>query len=322
MVKTLKSESSERHWKINGMIEDVQCMQDDYFGLKKRVEFLKSYGKYGDWKDKDTCPAPKSILETLSSIENCVGDLKDTLEVVESFHSPCGGPGWKPVVYLDADDPNSGCPTGWLKRDFDLTDPLSKMACHRPDLSVQCATATFPVSESYSQVCGSIKGYSVGDVGGLRSYLSPPIIQPTVGSFIASGVTLSRGSEHIWSFIAGTPPGNIPNSPTGEDKCPCLTGEETFIVDHAPLPTIVASDYFCESGPPTLIAGTANFFDSPLWDGLDCVDDSQCCNYGTPPIFSKTFTSSTMDDIDALLCVDDPTNSADIGIFFVKLYVR
>ena len=35
MLKTLSSEASDRHWKINVMTECVETMQRKYFGLKK-----------------------------------------------------------------------------------------------------------------------------------------------------------------------------------------------------------------------------------------------------------------------------------------------
>ena len=39
-VKTLSAESTERHWKINSMAEDVQCMKKNYVDVKQRMELL------------------------------------------------------------------------------------------------------------------------------------------------------------------------------------------------------------------------------------------------------------------------------------------
>ena len=56
LVKTPSVESTERHWKINGMMDDVKCMQNDYVDLKKRVEILKvSSSSPGD--DSGVCEA-------------------------------------------------------------------------------------------------------------------------------------------------------------------------------------------------------------------------------------------------------------------------
>ena len=87
MLKTLSSEASDHHWKINAMTECVETMQRKYFGLKRRVEFLKAYGKSDD---EDTCPEPPM---TLSELKSCVEELSDTLGEVEGYVHTCGGPG-------------------------------------------------------------------------------------------------------------------------------------------------------------------------------------------------------------------------------------
>ena len=336
MVKMLKSESSDRHWKINWMIEDVQCMQDDYFDLKKRVELLKAFGgkkysKYLDDDEDDTCSDHASdTSDALNDIQECVEEVKETLEAVEGFQHPCGGPGWRRVVYLDTDDPNSDCPSGWAKTAFDPTNPMSKESCLPSDPQpATCGIATFNVSEPYSQVCGRVEAISVGDVGGFRHFLNNSTPQPTVSDFFATGVILSRGSEHIWSFIAGTPPGDFfdASSGSGINYCPCLAGEDTFISTHGSLPDIVGSDYFCESGPPLIFdlgqLIQPNFFDYPLWDGLNCDEGSECCNHGAPPIFTKTLSSKTMEPLDARLCLENPADGGGVfAVSFMEIYVR
>ena len=325
MVKMLKSESSDRHWRINGMIDDVKCMQDTYFVLKKRVELLQVYGMIKD--EEDTCPElPPDIADALDNIQNCLEDVKETLEEVEGFHHPCGGTGWRQVAYIDTNDPNYVCPADWQKQPFDPEGILTREACIPPNAAVGiCDITSFSVSEPYSQVCGRAEGYCLGDIGGFRQYYADPTAVTSVTDFFASGLILSRGTEHIWSFIAGTPPGDFfdTSSGTGENKCPCLTGEETFIATHGELPDFVGRDYFCESGSAAIFnVIVPNFFDFPLWDGLGCSDGSQCCNDGTPPVFTKTLSSASMDTIDARMCIEDAVSSGVVAITYLEIYVR
>ena len=128
MLKTLSSEASDRHWKINACVE---TMQRKHFGLKRRVELLKAYGKSDD---EDTCPEPPM---TLSELKSCVEELSDTLEEVEGYVHPCCGPSWRQVVHLNMNDPNQQCPDPWTESG----GPLDIRFC-------VLLTASFPVAES------------------------------------------------------------------------------------------------------------------------------------------------------------------------------
>ena len=323
-LKALKSESNDRHWKINGMVDDVKCMKDDFFGLKERVELLKAYGKYfkdKDWK-KDTCPTlPPHIDDALEDIEGCLEDLKDCLEVVEGIHHPCGGTGWRLVALINTYDPQSVCPSNWVKSP---QVPGSPQACITGTFTPQtCTRAMISVSEPYTEVCGRAEGLSTRDIGGFSHIIDNPDPTITVDDFFGSGLILSHGgTEHIWSFFAGTAPGDSSDATPGNtesNKCPCLanSGDEP--------PDFVGSDYFCESGPPTLLVGgipvPPNVFDMPLWDGLNCESGSMCCSNGAPPYFTKVLDSSTTDPINADLCIEAPSQGV-LSISYLELYVR
>ena len=74
--------------------------------------------------------------------------------------------------------------------------------------------------------------------------------------------------------------------------CPCST-TPTVIV-----PPYVGNDYFCESG--TQVAYTSQYIlypDDPLWDGQNCRAGTTCCQFNTPPWFTRDLPSSTSDDI-------------------------
>ena len=55
-----------------------------------------------------------------------------------------------------------------------------------------------------------------------------------------------------------------------------------------PIPPFVGNNYFCESG--LNVAFSAHIFqvDDPLWDGGNCIDESNCCEFNRPPYFVST----------------------------------
>ena len=130
MVNTLSDESTERHWKINGMTYDMKCMQNDYVDLKKQVEILKvSSSSLGD--DLGACEAhAESTNNNLNDIQNCVNGAKSCLDTAEGFIHPCGGPGWHPAVTLDMNVPGTQCPPGWVKEFACQPVLLHQMALH------------------------------------------------------------------------------------------------------------------------------------------------------------------------------------------------
>ena len=336
MLKILRLASNERHWKITGMEEDVKCIQDDYVELKKRVELIKASndngqpgggacGSAGPCKrnipvEINTCHIhSKETDEALDEIETCVDEVQDTLDIVLGFSHPCDGPGWHQVIYLDMNDPNTDCPGNW--EEVVLDPGLSRRACVVPFLAaLRTESVTFQVNEEYSQVCGRVHGYSTGDPGGFSYFYdnNTIITSPSDTDFFASGLTLYRETddEHIWSFIAATPCTPPPTPPTiSNEGCPCDTGENDFFDTFGDLPSFIGTDYFCET------ATSDKEVDTPVWDGLNCIDGSECCDYGTPPYFQRVLSPS-YDNIVAKLSVETSVFEGEIGIYFMEIYVR
>ena len=184
MLKILCLASNERHWKITGMEEDVKCMQDDYVELKKRVELIKATNDNGGGACGSAGPCKRNIPveintchihsketdEALDEIQTCVDEVQDTLDIVLGFSHPCDGPGWRQVIYLDMNDPNTDCPSNWDEVVFD--PGLSRRACayRLQHAELRTRSMTFQVNEEYSQVCGRVHGYSRGDPGGFRYF--------------------------------------------------------------------------------------------------------------------------------------------------------
>ena len=147
MLKTLHLASNKRHWIINGMTEDVKCMQDDYVDLKKRVELVKASnderghrgGRRGcrdvDGICKRDRPEHYDICDkhseesekALDKIQTCVDEIQETLDIVAGLSHPCHGQGWHQVIYFDMNDPNTDCPGNWAEAFFGIG--FTKRAC-------------------------------------------------------------------------------------------------------------------------------------------------------------------------------------------------
>ena len=99
----------------------------------------------------------------------------------------CGGPGWRRAAYLDMSDSTQTCPPPWEL----ISTP--RRSCARPsDAGVRtCYSAMFPTQGiHYSQVCGRIIGYQVGQPGGFISRGGHSIID----IHYVDGVSLTYGS--------------------------------------------------------------------------------------------------------------------------------
>ena len=131
----------------------------------------------------------------------------------------------------------------------------------------------------YSQVCGRIIGYQVGEpdafFGSRRS---------TIDERYVDGVSLTYGSprQHTWTFANA-----IDEYPYLYDcKYSCTNVNEQHPID---IPSFVGDDYFCEIGvPPGQSWSTQTFYaDDPLWDGRGCGPSSMCFTFNNPPWFCK-----------------------------------
>ena len=139
----------------------------------------------------------------------------------------CSGPGWRRVAFINMTDTSYNCPTG-----LNLTS-YSKRTCGASLTTAGCSSTTFSVEGSYSHVCGRIRGYQIGAVGGF-------INAQGIDSYYVDGVSLTHGGaesrQHIWAFAAG-----LSEVTTGfpDHACPCDT------VPSSEVPAFVGNDYFC-----------------------------------------------------------------------------
>ena len=243
---------------------------------------------------------------------NLTHKLEKIQDDVSYIHGPytCGGTGeWRRVVYLDMTDPHTTCPSGWQLTGY------SKRTCGRVSTGPRtCDSATFPVSGGqYSRVCGRIKAYQYGGPDAFYAYHHRYVT--TIDGAYVCGVSVTHGTPryHIWTFANGAAEDN----PTVIWVCPC---DASITIR---VPPFVGNDYFCESGINGPWAGQRIFrANDLLWDGKDCLPSSTCCSLHNPPYFVKQLPTSTTDDIEARICLYEPSSLDNIAVELVELYVQ
>ena len=190
----------------------------------------------------------------------------------------CGGRGWKRAAYLNMSDPTHTCPPAWEL----ITTP--RRSCARPSNAsgLTCYSAVFPTQGiQYSQVCGRIIGYQVGEPGAFIATESA-----TINNRYVDGVSLTYGNprQHIWTFANA-----LDEYPwLYNHKCPCTNINEQRPIS---IPPFVGNDYFCETGVPPgqqRDAAAVFYINDPLWDGQGCGPTSTCCTFNNPPWLIKT----------------------------------
>ena len=263
-----------------------------------------------------TCPSEAQRGITRNEIKNAtqrllresvVPLLQTQLPTEPPTEHPCGGSGWRRVVYLNMSDPSQQCPSVWQE----ITTP--HRVCGRRSSSAGCEGLTYSTgSEQYDQVCGRIIGYQIGTPTSFRgSSLS-------INNVYVDGISVTHGSprQHIWTFAAGIDEQTTYSCCT----CPCIAGS----TNGNNIPTFVGQNYFCETGL-TRWNGTSGVFwldGDPLWDGQGCGPTSSCCTFNSPPWFNVTLPSTTTDDIEVRICDNERIQNDDIPIQLVELYAK
>ena len=222
----------------------------------------------------------------------------------------CGGLGWRRAAYLNMSDPTQICPPAWEL----ITAP--RRSCARPSSARDrvCYSATFPTQgNQYSQVCGRIIGYQIGQPQAFIASQAPP---RTIDNQYVDGVSLTYGNprQHIWTFANALDENPLQNI----DKCPCTTVTPIYI------PPFVANDYFCETGVPPGQRWSYTFYaDDPLWDGQGCGPTSACeCTFNNPPWFCKQLPQSTNADLEVRLCSANRAAIENTPIELIEIYTK
>jgi hypothetical protein len=164
----------------------------------------------------------------------------------------------------------------------------------------------------YSQVCGRIIGYQVGQPG---AFSNP---QYAIDGRYADGVSLTYGSprQHIWTFVNA-----LQERQASDSNCPCTNINEQPAIS---IPSFVGNDYFCETGvPPDQGFSNEIFYaDDPLWDGQGCGPTSTCCTFNNPPWFCKQLPQSTNAYLEIRLCSMNRAAIENTPIELIEIYVK
>ena len=228
--------------------------------------------------------------------------------------APCGGPGWRRVVFLNMTNPSHVCPTGLRLTTY------SRRTCGQAHSGTgRCSSTTFSVGGSqYSRVCGRALAYRWGYNHGFFGYSN---IRRGLNAQYVDGLSLTHGAsgsrQHIWTFASG---GYTTGGNQNSYKCPCDNGN-TY-----PSPPFVGNDYFCESVVTSQSSHRANsnalYPNALLWDGQVCEGGGTCCKLNNPPWFTKNLAHSTTDRIELRICTHNGPSSSDIALEQLELYIQ
>ena len=222
----------------------------------------------------------------------------------------CGNlQGWTRVANVNMRQPNTICPHGFTQRVLS-----GRVLCGRNTV-VGCQSSIFSTHGlSYSHVCGKLLGYQYGGPDAFNRSIMENI--NTVNGNYVDGASITYGSsprKHIWTYAVGTR--------TYTDMkfdCPCNNGNSFE------APSVVGSDYYCESAFTRNLHFPSLYQSDPLWDGQQCSDlEALCCTRPNMPWFIKTLAETTTESIEVRLCGDDhPVDDEDVLLEVIEFYVR
>ena len=228
---------------------------------------------------------------------------------------PCGGPGWRRVVFLNMTNSSHVCPAG-----LNLTT-YSRRTCGRAHSGwYSCSSTTFSVGGSqYSRVCGRALAYRFGVNAAFYGYHYRG--HGIDGQYV-DGLSLTHGApgsrQHIWTFASGWFTNR--NNNLAIAQCPCDNGNAY------PSSPFVGNDYFCESVVTQPDYQRVFYLNATLWDGQVCEGGGTCCQLNNPPWFTKNLARYTTDSIELRLCLYLDANRyppySDIALELLELYVH
>ncbi len=257
-----------------------------------------------------SCPT----REDITAEQNAVRQLIE--ERFSDLTSPCGGDGWRRVVFLNMCDPNETCPSNWTLN----TAPVR--GCGRSSSGRRsCDSVVYPVrGQAYSSVCGRILAYHKGAAPGFGAIWDHG--QNTTEDAYVSGVSVTHGPpgarQHVWTFAGAL--NEVDLSYNGTYNCPCSNINVTWPYQ---LPAFIGSNYFCDTGNHGRWYNDSAFYQSDvLWNGSGCGSTSTCCEFNSPPWFSRSLTYFTREDLEIRICGYIERGGEDKIVSLMEVYVK
>ena len=219
----------------------------------------------------------------------------------------CGSKGWTRIALVDISDHTQSCP-GNLKL---IESPIRSCG----GLARKgCASIKFSThGMSYSQVCGRLRGYQIGQPGAFNPYG----YDPTSG-IVIDGVLVSHGKthKHIWAYAVGYE--RVPTDRGYNNHfCPCAGYKLNVTV-----PSFIGNDYYCDSGVDSN-PEVGKFYTTPLWTGEGCTPPNYCCSHSGMPWFCKTLPVPTTDYIEIRNCYNNLYSGIeDTALELIELYIQ
>ena len=261
-----------------------------------------------------SCPTESVADASLRSAREAVQSvLQDIVLPILNNTPPCGCDQRRRIAFLNMEDRNQRCPTGWKY----ITTPVR--ACGRATSSSGgCNSTTYSSSGvPYSRVCGRITGYQQGSPNAFNSFVTGSV---TLDGPYIDGVSLTYRNSgfrrmHIWSFVnAYYEAGSNQNY-----VCSCSNPSNW---PHQ-VPSFIRNDYFCASGNRgSGGSGSAIYSSDPLWDGQRCGSRSTCCKFNNPPWFCKMLPQPTTSALEVRVCGDQETSNENTYISQMEIYVQ
>ena len=248
--------------------------------------------------------------QLLSSLkEDITTILQDITQNLFSDVPQCGDGLWKRIFYLDMNDTSNNCPANWTFYPFSGNYIRS---CGRPEAerSGESCTSVYisPGSYEYHRVCGRATGYQISSTDAFGPSEGRRSFPHTIDDAYVDGLSLTHGRNrtHIWTFAAG-------HNEANDNPYSCYCGDSSTLGSLPP--GFVGQNFFCES-----VINTEDL----LWDGQDCdlPHDTNCCSFNSPPWFSVQLPTSTTDDVEARICLDEAVANEDLTIGLLEIYVQ
>lgn len=315
-LRILMSESNKHQQDLESMREDLGSLKFGFALLQNSNAELSNDVSWQGQQLKQIQKTLDSQGDDIDKLQSQVDNSAEHLDFLESVAHPCGGSAldWTKVVDLDMGRPSDECPMGWME------GSVSKRTCRRATSTANsCDMVTFSVRQKYSKICGRIVAYKYGATDAFLNFELGT--HTTLGSPYVDGVVLYHGSgpSHIWTFAAGITERRLAAQPPRQ-RCNC----DLDPGDRITLPSFVGDHYFCES-QNDFFSGPLRFrlyYEDILWDGEECLDWNNCCEFNRPPYFIRDLGMTTTEDIVASICLRRASSQSDIAVEVVELYVQ